>query len=114
MSTEIEKQDTASIAAEVAKVVAETATILAAKVAETSSITNVALTVLSKDIQNIKENLTDIKIKLDNHYVTKEEFRPIKEGAIDREKRLRRLEQWMFVGIGGLVLLEFVLNYTKK
>ncbi len=66
-------------AAEAAKVIAETAADLATKVAEANAKTETAFALLTKDIGFIKEGMAGIMQKLDNTYVTKDQFEPVKK-----------------------------------
>lgn len=39
----------------------------------------VSMAIMAKDVEFIKNEVTDIKSKLEGHYVTKEEFDPVKK-----------------------------------
>jgi len=63
--------------------------------------TNVAL---------IMQTLRDINDKLDDAYVKKEEFLSVRN---DHETRIRKVELWGGMAIGGLSLIQVYLNFIK-
>lgn len=58
----------------------------------------------------IMQSLRDINDKLDDVYVKKLEFLTTRD---DHETRLRKMELWGGMAIGGLSLIQFYLNFIK-
>lgn len=73
-----ESENLTRVAAQVAAEVVERATAAATSVARTASEAAAALAATtSQDIQYIKNDINEIKLRLDNKYVSKETFIPV-------------------------------------
>ena len=66
--------ESVKIAEVVARVVAETAQKLALTVADTNTKSTEAIALIGQDISYIKSDISEMKLSLDNKYVTKQEF----------------------------------------
>ncbi len=76
--------------------------------------TNIA--VMQTDIGYIKKSIEGIEkqlVEMTNSYVKKDDLKDLITEISDHETRVRRLENWGAISIGGLVVIEFVLNYFK-
>jgi len=58
----------------------------------------------------IMQTLRDINDKLDDAYVKKDEFLSVRN---DHETRIRKMELWGGMAIGGLSLIQVYLNFIK-
>lgn len=68
----------AATAAEVARDVAARAAETAASVAALASKTTESVVILGTDIKYIKDDLSEIKRQMESHYVSRDEFMPVK------------------------------------
>jgi len=69
------------------------------------------------DINELKNNFAARVNSLETNMITKEEVRKLVESSDkthdDFERRVRRLEQWGFIAIGGLIIIEFLLKFSN-
>lgn len=77
--------------------------------------------VLANDIAYIKESLVDIKNTLErihSQFMTRDELNKVQLANDkihdDHEVRIRRVERWGSVAIGGAYIVQLVLQYTLK
>lgn len=69
---------------------------------------------LTTGLEYISKDVGDIKKKLEDKYVSDEVFDPVKRCSSDHEKRIRKLEYYLAVGIGVLLTLQIVLKFFIK
>jgi HAMP domain-containing protein len=69
------------------------------------------------DINELKNNFAARVNSLETNMITKDEVRTLVTSSDkthdDFERRVRRLEQWGFIAIGALTIIQFILNYAK-
>jgi hypothetical protein len=69
------------------------------------------------DLKELKDNFASRIDSLEQNKIDKFEFKVLKDEADllqqDHERRLRRLERWGTLAIGGLIVIEFLFNYLK-
>ena len=87
----------AAEAAQIARDVAQKAADTAQKVSEKAAETAEKVLLFAQDMKNIKDDISEIKRKLDNKYVTKEEFVVVRA---------------LVYGFASLVLIAFVGGLT--
>lgn len=61
---------------------------------------------LEGSLQYMQKDVGEIKASLDSKYVSDEAFDPVKICSKDHEKRIRNLERYLFIGLGGLSMLQ--------
>jgi len=75
----------------------------------------VKLEALHQDVKELKDNTTRRVDALEIEKISKEETYRMKKAAdeirLDHENRIRRLERWCTLAIGGLVVLELALKF---
>lgn len=90
-------------AIEVAKQVANQAAQVASDVAKTAQKTAESVLILSQDIGYIKNDIKEIKDKLDNKYTTKEEHKSLAERVSSHEISIATLNKnnsWVMLTVG--------------
>ena len=98
----------ASVAAALAADVAKTAKITAEQVALTASRTAEQVMIYAENIKQIKVDIAEIKVRLDQKYVSFESFNPIREMTEKQEVRLNTINDWKNNQIGRQSVLVIV------
>ena len=98
-------EQVAAEAVQVARDVAQRATETAAKVAEIAQKTNEAILIFGKDMEYLKKDVAEIKIKLDEKYTTIEEHLEVVNIQKDHESRVRLLEGFRDTPMGKMLAM---------
>jgi cob(I)alamin adenosyltransferase len=102
--------ETAAKAADLATIAATTATALASKTSETTAI-------ISNDITWVKKSLSGIELTLkemNGEFVSRTEFNPIHDSITEYHKKVDDLQQFVWIGIGGVTVLSFIIPIVLK
>jgi hypothetical protein len=111
------KSVASALAKEAVKVAQDLATSTAAtntKMTEAINATSQSVALLGERLGFVQTTLDEVKTLLANKYVTTDCFAPVAAASKDHEARTRRLEKWVFIGLGGVTMLELILRFLIK
>lgn len=75
------------------------------------------LKIILQDVKELKTTMTAQITAIDTNKLDKEEANQMHEQSNklheDHEKRIRAIERWVWLAIGGLAVLQIVMSYLK-
>lgn len=73
--------------------------------------------IVANDISYIKKDITEIKNSINSFptiFISRSEFDTTKELVKEHSKQLEQMERIMYLGIGGLTVITFILKFLIK
>lgn len=67
-----------------------------------------------QDVRELKDNVAARVTNLEHEKVGVDEFDVYRKISDDHERRLRRNEKFLYIGIGGLTVIQIVIDLVMK